>query len=336
MKKILLATMLFIISLSLFAESVVYNSNAISQKLGPADGSTEYKLEVVTDNNEVTTFLYLNDRLIKKTITSEMGSLKKILVEEGDIKTEEVYNNFLLVRRTSGGKQTVYTYDGNRLITKVDKQDDEVISFYRYYYSGNSLISIFQEIDGEFEYYVFKDNGENKDLLISTAATYTRISAYHTLLTSTKYEGDVTLSFNDANINDDGSLIIKTFKDGHNYEEFYNTSGSLYRTEESDDVGNIISTVDFELDNDNNILKQVETKSEIINNKKTDIVITTYYKNSKEDSIEVAYDGSLQSRTFFDDSDRKNEILYKDGKKYCTIIYNCDGKTILDVRYEKR
>lgn len=336
MKKILLATMLFIISLSLFAESAVYNSNAISQKLGPADGSTEYKLEVVTDNNEVTTFLYFNDRLIKKTITSEMGSLKKILVEEGNIKTEEVYNNLLLVRRTSGSKQTVYTYDGNRLITKVEKQNGEIISFSRYYYSGNSMISIFQEADGEFEYYVFKDNEENKELLISNDETYTRISAYHTLLTSTKYEGDVTLSFNDANINDDGSLVIETFKDGYNYKEFYNTSGSLYRTEESDDAGNIISTVDFELDNDNNVLKQVETKSEIINNKKTDIAITTFYKNNKEDSIEMTYDGALQSRTFFDDSDRKNEILYKDGKKYCTIIYSFDGKTILDVKYEKR
>jgi hypothetical protein len=336
MKKILLSTMVFIISLSLFAESAVYNSNAISQKLGAADGSTEYKLEVVTDNNEVTTFLYLNDEVIKKTITSEMGSLKKILVEEGDNKTEEVYNNSLLIRKSSGNKQTVYTYDGDRLITKVEKEDDEVLSFSRYYYSDNSLISILQEIDGEFEYYVFKDNDENKELLISDDETYTRISAYHTLLTSTKYEGDITLSFNDANINDDGSLVIETFKDGYNYKEYYNPSGSLYRTQESDDDGNIISTVDFELDNDNNILKQVETKSEIINNKETDIVITTYYKNSKEDSIEVAYDGTLQSKTFFDDSDRKNEILYKNGRKYCTIIYSFDGKTILDVEYEKR
>jgi YD repeat-containing protein len=334
MKNFLLTIILISINLSVFSQTVLYNSNLIGQKLQLSDSSSEYKLKVVTEDNMVTTFLYLNDKQIKKVEINENGNNKSIITTENGETTTETYLNNLLLKIRKGNEVTSYTYDDGRLITKTNKKGGSFQTFSRYYYSGDELVTISRSRNGVMEYYVFKDE-ENPKLLLSKGNEFTEIDANNTILTSTSYEGSNRLSFNEASLNDDGTLIIKTLKASNIHNEYYDIDGMLYKEDVLDDEDNLIQTSTFEYDEFKNLSKSVEIQLGM-NDSKNNTKKTSIYEGGKVQKILLEIDGALISTSLLDEFGKKVEILYKDGLKYCTITYDLDGKKILDIQYEKR
>lgn len=334
MKKILLSTIIIFINLSVFSQTVVYNSNLIGQKMGLLDGSSEYTLKVVTNEKVVTTFLYLNDIEIKKTEVSEIGNNKTVIITEKDKVQTETYLNNVPLKIIDDSGIVSYTYEGGKLITKTLKFDDSIQSFSRYYYSGDSLVAIFRNIKGNMEYYVFKNDG-TPELSISNGNKFTEINVHNTLLTSNTYEGNENLSFNNAIMNDDGSLMIKTTKDGKTHDEYYDVDGLLYKEDVLNKDNLISQTTVYEYDDFNNVLQSIETIFDETR-KVEDTKKTILYENGKIQKILIEKEGVLISSSKFNEYGKKVETLYKNGLKYCTITYNLDGKKILDIQYEKR
>jgi hypothetical protein len=318
----------------MFSQTVVYNSNPIGQKLKLSDGSSEYTLKVVTEENRVTTFLYLNDKEIKKVEINESGNHKLVVtIENGSVITENYFNN-LPVKIINDDDVTSYTYDGGKLITKINKIGGYSQSFSRYYYSGDELVAIFRNLNGNMEYSVFKDEKTPK-LLLTKGNTFTEIDVHNTLLTSTLYEGSQQLLFNDATLNEDGSLIIKTLKDGKCRNEYYDADGLLYKEDVLDEDDIINQTSTFEYDKFKNVSRSIEVQFGIVEGSKQ-IKKTTIYDGGKIQKILLEENGVIISVSVFNEYGKKVETLYKEGLKYCTITYNLDGKKILDVQYEKR
>ena len=334
MKKILLTIILISLNLSVFSQTVVYNSNIIGQKLGLSDGSSEYSLKVVAEENVVTTFLYFNDELIKKIEKRESGNSKSVIVnEKGSITTTTYFNN-LPIKIVGDSGVTNYTYDDGKLITKNYNDGNSNHSFSRYYYSDDKLISIFRNINDTLEYYVFKEKG-NLQLLLSKENTFKEINVHNTLLTSTSYEGDIQLSFNDATLNEDGSLVITSVKDDNSYNEYYDIDGLLFKENIIDSNGFLIQEKLYEYDNYNNISKTIESNYDVATDNKLN-KITSIYDEGKIKEIVKEEADIIISTSVFNEYGRKIETLYKDGNKFCTITYNLDGKKIIDVQYEKR
>jgi YD repeat-containing protein len=306
----------------------------IGQKLGLSDGSSEYSLKVVAEENVVTTFLYFNDDVIKKIETRESGNSKTVIVNEKGSITKTTYFNNLPIKIVSDSGITNYTYDDGKLITKNFNDGNSNHSFSRYYYSDNKLISIFRNLNDTLEYYVFKDEN-NLQLLLSKENTFKKININKTLLTSTSYEGDIQLSFNDAIVNDDGSLVITSINDDNSYNEYYDVDGLLFKENIIDSNGFLIQEKLYEYDIYNNISKTIESNYDLATNNKTN-KITSIYEEGKIQEILKEEEDVIISTSVFNEYGRKIETLYKDGNKFCTITYNLDGKKIIDVQYEKR
>ncbi|MBK5200789.1 MAG: hypothetical protein JJE21_04550 [Spirochaetaceae bacterium] len=340
MKKNLLTILLAFISLSLGASSFMYNSNALSQKLGSYDGSNNYKLVVLESYEESTTSLFLDNILIKKTITKISDNNKIITTYENQKKIVNTYKNNLLIKSVSDNFIITYTYQDFNLITKVVKDNDKIIEFTRFYYSNNTLIAILRQMgDNEKSVYTIFKNGETTSLLIANLDNFREIDIHGTLMSSQIFKGDKQLLSSKAKSAEDGSLIISSERNNLMTKEYYNSDGYLEKREIYKDNSLLLSVLKLEYNSDGDLIKKLLVE----NNNSSDIIgegsftnksTITYYKQSIKTKIEVLENDILISRSIYNKLNQRVETLFKSGKTYCTITYALDDKKILDIIYE--
>lgn len=340
MKKYLLTIILSFITLSLGASSVEYNSNALSQKLGYYDGSSNYKLVVLKSDDGSTTSLFLDDNLIKKTVVEiSDNNTEVVTIDENQKKVVKTYKNNLLIKSVSDDIISTYTYQDSNLIAKLVKDNNKMLEFSRYFYSNNTLISILRQFgDKESVYTIFK-NGKNSSLLISKLDNFREIDIHGTLMSSQIYKGDNQLLSSKVENATDGSLIVSSKKNDLLTKEYYNSDGNLYKRENFNNKGVLLSVLNLEYNKDRDLIKKILVEN--INS--SDIISKTsfknkttiaYYDKNRKTRIEVLENDILISRSVYNKLNQRVETLFKSGKIYCTITYALDDKKILDIVYE--
>lgn len=334
MKKILLSILIISLTSSVYCKSIVYNSNMIGQKLGLFDGSSEYKLKVATDNNLVTTFLYFNDEEIKNTKVFVQDNIKTVTTVEHNNETTTTYSDSLPIKITSKDSITNFTYDNKKLITKSIHKNGILKQFSRYYYSGQTLVALFRSVDDKMVYYIF-ENGNTPQLLLSSDNKFSIITINNTILTSANYDGENKLSFKDAKLNDDGTIVITTLSGSNTLKEYYDNEGLLIKVETIEENNHLKQLKEISYDEFNNTSKITETIYEKDSSKES-VKNISIYNNGKLKEIQKLENGILISLSNYNEFGKKVEILYKNGQKFCTITYSIDGKKIDNVQYEKR
>lgn len=339
MKKYLLTIFLLIISLSLGARAIEYNSNALSQKLGSYDGFSNYKLVVLFDNEVSTTSLFFKSNLIKKTITELIGDTKIVTIFENDNKSIKTYKNNLLIQSDDGNITSFYNYQDSTLISKIVKENNVIIEFNRYFYSKNKLIAILRSLNNDEIIYTLFNIGDNSSISISKNDKFKQITVYNSLLSSQTFVGENQILSSNVERLVDNSLIISTKKNELNSKEYYNNDGILYRSEIINEDGIILSKNTYEY----NELRELYKKTEIekVNYKKVDNknifntkTSVTYYIKGIIDKIEIYMDDILISSSIYNSLNQRVETLYKDNRVYCIITYSQDDIKILDIIYQ--
>lgn len=339
MKKYLVSIIFLIISLSLGASAIEYNSNALAQKLGSYDGNSSYKLVVLSDDEVSTTSLFFEDYLIKKTITELNGDTKIVTIFENDNKIIKTYKDNLLMQSDDGDISTFYNYEESNLISKIVKENDAIIEFNRYFYSKNTLIAILRQLNNEEFIYTIFNIGENISISISKDYKYKQINVYNSLLSSQSFEGENQILSSNVEKLPDNSLIISTKKNELNYKEYYNNDGILYKNEIINQDGIILSENIYEYNDSRELYKKTEIEK--VNYKKVDnknIFNTktsiTFYNKGIINKIEIYMDDILISSSIYNNLNQRVETLYKDNRVYCIITYSQDDLKILDIIYQ--
>lgn len=334
MKKYLLCSVLLLLALNLSAKE--YNSNLLAQNLGEKDGSTSYTLKVVTQNNSVTTLLFYKENLIKEIIETKDNN--KIIKETKtkDNTTKEIFFNGLLIEKEKDNTLIKYEYNENNLIILKKTLVNNILKdLSKYYYDNNdNLISIISYINGEYENKTFLENG--KVIYKINKNSFNSIELIDDKFISNIYKDEKNLI--DSQIKKENNiLIIETKKDNYKFIEYYNEKGSLIKFEKFNKDNLIIEKREYKKESSENIQIEIFEKygySELNNSLNKIEKIENKIKDNQIISTKKYINNQIISFSYINKNGLKEEILYKNGKLYCTIKYSKNNK-IIDITYKE-
>lgn len=333
MKKLILLSVLIIINLNIF--STEYNSNLLGQNLGIKDGSTEYTLKVVTQDDGVTTYLYFKDKLIETKQTISKDNIKTITTTKGNYIQTKKYKDDILIYTETADTKVYYEYSNNKLITKKILINDTLDSISKYYYADNKLIAILTANNNESVYEGFSVDGNV--FYKSVDNNFKSIEIANRQLISKNYEADKILSSTDIEKTDDYTIFTSKNQDILK-KEYYDIKGNLVKIENYDINDKLIDLTENQYNENNKRIqiKKTEYKEDVLLKSKKSVLITiTSLNNDVIESSKSFENNILINEIFYLNGIKKSEILYKNGKKYCTIDYSADGKKVLSIKYSE-
>lgn len=334
MKKAFLIGINLLIVINLFATT--YKSNSIGQKLGKYNNDSEYYLIEKEDNNIIEQELYKNDELIQKKTITVTGTTKTIVIEENSSIIKRTYDNNYIISEDNGSTRTNYYYDKNLLYEKTIISNDQLVEYYKYYYTyDNKLQAIlkFDKTDNTF-FSTYSYNNDYLSLSISNNNYFKQSKIYDGIINSTEYQKDELINNIEVETLDDENIIVIDKTKDALTKEYFNKGILNKREIYENDI--LIKVQEFKYDED--FFKSEEVITEKLYNEITksydkerkDIIS---YKNNEILSITTYENNELTSSSTFHDDDIKIENLYKNNEIYCTITYKNDK--IIDIQYRE-
>ncbi|MCH3916189.1 MAG: hypothetical protein LKE40_01650 [Spirochaetia bacterium] len=308
-------------------------SNAIGQDLGPADGDSGYTMSVDAGN----TTLYKDGVPIMKLLQEKTSGGDTVSIRQDlDAGTQErlvIAAGNLMQEETDGNKTVFVHASDGKVISSRTLKGEVLLSFTRYYYDkdGNLSLTITKDNTDKVTYASFSTEGQSHVLLVASGSdSCRRTVARGTTIASTQWKGEDEVSGISFGTDKDGSFSLTDKISGK--KEYYSSEGLLERSVQTDTDG--LTTTSYERNAEGTVVSKTEEEVSELPDGGTTIRQQIYsYEAGQLVQQKNSLDGNLISLTAYKDGVPQSKILYAEGKAYCTLQYEEDGKTLKSIDY---
>lgn len=231
-----------------------------------------------------------------------------------------------LVQQQQGEENRYYSYDAQhrleKLLLVVDETLEEVV-YYSYGADSGQLLTIIRirQEDGKLELHEYGILGDVwvashfDDQQLQTGIRYPS----GLFVQQTWNSGDAGQPV-DAMVLEDGSLLVERTTDAGVVQETYNQEGLLVLEKKPS------STTEYQY----NEMRLLKSKREFSPDGGERI---TYYEGERRTLVEQRMNGLVTKQERYDAQLMRIDTLYSEGKPYCDIRYESDGKRVLSITY---
>lgn len=310
--------MLFLLILLLNANlfATTYSSNAIGQKIAPIEALVGSGYEVEEDGNVTT--LYLDGKTLEQTIIQD--DVKTI--RRGDrvesIKTEDGHIVYRSVQDGDEQSETFYEWDDDSLLRKRNVKNGEMESIITYIMDNEVLLG-YQEVLLDDKKLTFI-NQKRLGYTLEDSLKGEVINHYDNLIFKSEFSSSEEIKAPVIEEKED-KIILTDVKGDESTKTTYEKSGLIVEKEKkvNDDV---VKHTSYSYDDERAIKEEVTEEG--------DKKIVSSYSGGKLEKVTTYLNDELFSIRYYDAE--IYEIRYKNGKPFARLLYDEDGKSLLELK----